>query len=167
VGGLRPGRKARFAKRLQPERLWPEVQLKAMTRLADFDRWGEAVLCGLGHRPATFIEAYRANCRSAYEQTLEESPVVFALIAALDRHLTLHCSPTELLRILNRFKPEHATAGTGWPRTPSALSRLLRLLAPQLRGIGINCAMTREHNGRVITVFRPGLKSRMEPKAPG
>jgi hypothetical protein len=40
-------------------RLWPEVQLKTMTRMADFDRWGEAVMCGLGHRAGTFLEAYR------------------------------------------------------------------------------------------------------------
>jgi hypothetical protein len=148
-------------------RLWPEVQLKAMTRMADFDRWGEAVMCGLGYRAGTFVEAYRANRRSACEQALEESPVVLALTAALDRHLTLQCSPTDLLAILNRFKPAHATAGTGWPRTPWILSRLLRRLAPQLRGVGIQFAVSQEHNGRVITVFRPGLKSRMEPTAPG
>jgi hypothetical protein len=148
-------------------RFWPEVQLKAMTRMADFDRWGEAVMCGLGYPAGTFVGAYRANRRSACEQALEESPVVLALTAALDRDLGLQCSPTELLRILNRFKPEHATAGTGWPRTPGALSRLLGRLAPQLRGIGINFTMTHEHNGRVITVFRPVPKSRMGPAPPG
>ncbi len=60
-------------------RLWPEVRLKAMTRMADFDRWGEAVMCGLGFRAGTFVETYRANRRSACEQALEESPVVVAL----------------------------------------------------------------------------------------
>jgi hypothetical protein len=136
-------------------RLWPQVQLKAMTRMADFDRWGEAVLRALGYREGTFVEAYRANRRLACERALEESPVVTAVRASLERHTALHCSPTDLLRILNDFKPEHATGGTGWPKTPWALSRVLRRLAPQLRGIGIDFATTVEHSGRVITLVRP------------
>jgi hypothetical protein len=97
--------------------------------------------------------------RDAYNpaRALEESPVVTAVKAVLERHPALHCSPTDLLRILNDFKPQRATTAKGWPKTHWALSRALRRLAPQLRGIsiGVDFATTVEHRGRIITLVRP------------
>ena len=58
----------------------PDVPLAGLSRLADAERWGEAVARGLGWAPGTFTSTLRANRAEANELTLEESPVAVALI---------------------------------------------------------------------------------------
>ncbi len=146
-------------------RLRPEVRLRALSRMADLERWGEAVVRGLGWAPGTFVDAYQANRRATCEQALEDSPLFVALTSALDSYRSLHCSATELLGILDGFRPEHASVATGWPKSPWGLSTMLRRLAGQLRTIGIDCTAARSHSGRVITVARSEAESQTQQPA--
>jgi hypothetical protein len=134
-------------------RLSPEVCLGAHSRMADIDRWGEAVARGLGWPAGTFVDAYHANRRSACAGLLEEVPVVAALTAMLAIQRVFEETPTELLRHLSEYRPESALGAT-WPSSPWALSKLLRRLAPQLRETGIVVAFTQGHLGRKVTVGR-------------
>jgi hypothetical protein len=135
-------------------RFWPAVELDALSRMADLDRWGEAVLRALHAPPGTFVNAYRANRRSACADALEESPVAAALVAYLAREPAVEVTPTELLRILTVFRPAHASAATGWPMSPWALSKILRRLAAPLRETGISVAFRQAHRGRVVRIAR-------------
>ncbi len=135
-------------------RFWPEVRLGALSRMADLDRWGEAVTRGLGSEDGTFLCAYRANRRAACEHSLEESPLFTALTTAIESYRSLHCSATELLTILAQFKPNHASAATDWPKSPRALSVMLRRLATQLRAMGIYCTVSRSNTTRFFTIAR-------------
>jgi putative DNA primase/helicase len=77
---------ARFApNRSRKSSLWPNIELSTLSRMADLDRWGEAVMRGLGEPPGTFIAAYRANRRAACADVLEQSPVAAALVTMLAR----------------------------------------------------------------------------------
>ncbi len=143
-------------------RYWSEIQLRTLSRMADLDLWGEAVARGLGWPPGTFVDAYQANRRAASEQALEDSPLFIALTGALEAYRSLHCSATELLGILNGFRPEHASAAAGWPKSPWALSTMLRRLAGQLRATGIECATARSRSERVITIARAEAESPFE-----
>ncbi len=135
-------------------RFRPEVQLGALSRMADLDRWGEAVARGLGWDAGTFLGAYRANRRATCEQALEDTPLFVALTSALDSYRSLHCTATELLDMLDAFRPVHASAATGWPRSPRALSTMLRRLAGQMRAIGVDCMTSRSNGVRFITIAR-------------
>jgi hypothetical protein len=144
-------------------RLWPTVELDALSRMADLDRWGEAVLRSLDAPPGTFVDAYRANRRSACADALEESPVAAALGAAVARQSAFEVTPTELLQILTTFRPAHASAATGWPNSPWALSKTLRRLAAPLRETGIHVTFRQAHLGRVVRIARARLEQQRAP----
>jgi hypothetical protein len=135
-------------------RFWPEVELSTLSRMADLDRWGEAVMRGLGEAPGTFIAAYRANRRAACADVLEQSTVAAALVAMLAHHHAFEGAPAKLLEVLNSARPAHASAATGWPSSPWALSKILRRLATQLRETGISVTFARTNSGRFIRVER-------------
>jgi hypothetical protein len=140
-------------------RLWPEVQLPELSRMADTERWGEAVARGLGWAPGTFVMAYKGNRDSASADVLEDSTLAVAIIFQLSRHGAFRGTPTTLLdRLcagLNR-----SAAGRQWPKTPSDLSRMLGRLAPQLRTVGVNVEFVRERTQRLITITGTDRPSR-------
>jgi hypothetical protein len=137
----------------------PEVELTEMSRMADLDRWGEAVLRGLGSPPGTFVDAYHSNRVSACADALEPSPLVTALFGLLAKQPAVRLYPRTLLLALGPFRPKPASLSTGWPSSPWALSVALRRLAPQLREIGILVESTRRHGQRIITVARRGAET--------
>jgi hypothetical protein len=59
---------------------------------------------------------------------------------------------SELLHDLTRRMPQNITRSAGWPKTPHALSCLLRRLAPQSRAIGIDVTFERHKSARLIRV---------------
>ena len=135
-------------------RLWPEVRLPELSRMADVDRWGESVARALGHPPGTFIAAYRANRKSACQRVLEDVPIFAALSKALDTSGLIEGTPTEVLLRLTDHLPFKQSAQSGWPRSPVAFSRLLHRMTPQLRAIGIIVRFHRGYHGRIITIVR-------------
>ena len=76
-------------------------------------------------------------------------PVAFVALEPV-----VEVTPTELLRILTVFRPAHASAATGWPNSPWALSKILRRLAAPLRETGISVAFRQAHLGRVVRIAR-------------
>jgi hypothetical protein len=133
-------------------RFWRDVELSTLSRMADLDRWGEAVARGLGWPPGTFLAAYYANRRSACAWALEQVPLAAALNAMLTRGGAVECTPTQLLGVLNNFRPKRMSAAPGWPKSPWALSKTLRRLAAQLRTIGIVVTFARRYDARIIRI---------------
>jgi hypothetical protein len=129
-----------------------DIRLARLSRLADAERWGEAVGRGLGWAPATFSSALEANRAEANEWTLEESPVAVALIDLSIRCPFFRGTMQELLQTLANLSPSSAGRSADWPKSPRLLSVKLRQLAPQLRSIGIDVEFVREHEGRFVTV---------------
>ncbi len=82
--------------------------------------------------------------------------------ALFDRAARAGYPATELLGILNAFRPQHSSAAAGWPKSPWALSTMLRRLAGQLRATGIECATARSRSERVITIARAEAESPFE-----
>jgi hypothetical protein len=130
----------------------PDIRLARLSRLADAERWGEAVGHGLGWAPATFSSALEANRAEANEWTLEESPVAVALIDLSIRCPFFRGTMQELLQTLANLSPSSAGRSADWPKSPRLLSVKLRQLAPQLQSIGIDVEFVREHEGRFVTV---------------
>lgn len=125
----------------------PDVEAKPgadLSRMADFEQWGEAAEGPLGLAPGTFAEAYAASREAANHTALESSPVVAALLRLLDQKdqkaaRTLRedgYTATDLLEQLGWIDPELKKA-PGWPKTPRVLSQILKRVAPNLRQVGI------------------------------
>jgi hypothetical protein len=128
----------------------PEVERKLdaeLSRMADFEQWGEAAEVPLGLKAGTFAEAYAANQADATQVALESSPLVAALLKWLGQ-----CpGPKEetasgLLEILRNVDTFLAKA-PGWPKTPRVLSQILKRVAPNLRQIGIEAAQDTRGGG--------------------
>jgi hypothetical protein len=141
-------------------RALPEVQPSRLSRLADAERWGEAVARGLGWAPAAFTSSLGENRAEANEWTLEESPVAVALIDLSIRCASFRGTMQELLPALASLAPASAVRSCHWPKSPRALSVKVRQVAPQLRSIGIDVELRRETRGRFVTVAMSGEKGR-------
>jgi len=116
----------------------PQTDLPALPRMADFAKWGEAVIRGLGGQPRSFLTRYNDNRRAACDAVLDDCPVAEALRRMVDS-LEGPCQVTAsgLLRTLASDTPQSVTRMAEWPKTPRSLSCLLRRIAPQLRMAGI------------------------------
>ncbi len=133
-------------------RVLPNLQLSGLSRMADAERWGEAVARGLGWAPGTFTNTLTANRAAANESALEESPVAVTLIDLAIRCPLFRGTMQELLQTLSALSRSNTTRSADWPKSPRALSVKLRHLAPQLRSIGIDVEFVRDGQSRIITV---------------
>jgi putative DNA primase/helicase len=117
----------------------PEIERRPdaeLSRMADFEQWGEAAEVSLGLEPGTFAQAYAANRESATQTVLESSPLIEALLKYLQSSPTLEYTASELLGHLSAVYTDEARK-PGWPKTPRVLSQILRRVAPNLRQIGV------------------------------
>jgi hypothetical protein len=139
-----------------------DVRLAGLSRLADAERWGEAVTRGLGGAAGTFSSALGTNRAEANEWTLEESPVAMALIDLAIRCPLFRGTMEELLQALTAVSATASVRSADWPKSPRALSVKVRQLAPQLRSIGIDVEFRRETTGRFMTVAMAADENRSD-----
>jgi len=134
-------------------KVWPTVKIPALPRMADFAQWGEAVCRGLGWEAGLFLSEYNANRRDASLAALDDSPVGEAVRGLMDyTEQTWHGTASELLSLLGRFTAPHVRSSGRWPKSPLALSVMLRRISPQLGMIGISVKFDRGRDARLITL---------------
>jgi hypothetical protein len=151
----------------------PTVKLSTLPRMADFGVWGEAVCRGLGNKANEFLNAYSSNRKQANESVLEDSPVVpfIRKLASEAKWVDEKWEGTssELLNKLSTLAADKIAESNRWPKSPRALSGILRRLAPSLRVIGIMVEFTLEGHAktRTITIKRaPPENACTQPSAP-
>ncbi len=135
----------------------PAIKPPVLPRMADFAVWAMAVETALGWDPATFMEAYTGNRDAVNALALESSPVA-SVVCEQAASGKWEGTATELLQALNARTDDAIQRQKSWPRSPRALSGILRRLAPNLRAVGVEVDFSREAGGkrrRMITV-KPG-----------
>jgi hypothetical protein len=134
-------------------REFPSVRLATLPRMADFARFGEAVGRGLGWPDGTFLSAYLNNRREATASKLEESPLATVLLQQLEQRKEFDWTmpPTEALYCFTKWVEKKVAASPRWPKTPEALGKEMRSLAPLLREHGLFVAFSRNRHTRLIT----------------
>jgi hypothetical protein len=136
-------------------RMLPDVKLSALPRMADFARWGEAVMRGLGWAPGAFLDRYYHNRRAAVNAVLQSVDVAQALCGVIDSAGgTWRGTASELLDVLPRHTEPGATKNARWPKTPSHLSVAIRRILPQLRTIAITVEFEIIDKTRIMTISR-------------
>jgi DNA polymerase-1 len=114
-------------------RTLPDVKLTRLPRMADFARFAEACLRGIGVRPGAFLEAYEANRADVNVLALESC--LFAPFL-LRPGFKFEGTAATLLARLNELADEQTRKTKGWPLTPQAMGNALRRAAPNLKKAG-------------------------------
>jgi len=137
------------------------TKLAVLPRMADFATWVCAACPALGFTREDFLNRYQENRQQVHELVLEASPVagqVKALASKLGDGVEWSGTPTELLEKLNGQASDSVQHQKGWPKSASALSSKLKLVAPNLRAMGVTYSSGRagSHNTqrRLITISR-------------
>jgi len=120
-------------------RLYPDIHLVELPRLADFARWGEAIARALGYPEGAFLSAYLQSIEGQNRQVLEGSAVATAVLALMDGRDGWHDTMGELLGelqvVAERLRIDiHSRT---WPKAPNALGRELRVVRTTLRDAGV------------------------------
>ncbi len=146
---------------------WDEVHLDRAPRMADFARWVVAAEPALGWPAGSFLRAYAGNRDAIHELALDASLIVEPLRVLLEAG-DWQGTATNLLDRLGAIAGEAAAHRRGWPRNPTALSRELARLAPNLRAVGIEVDRARGTHGRRSIALRavPETPSPASPVSP-
>jgi hypothetical protein len=115
----------------------PTIKLTNKQRMADFERFGEAVARALGFEEGEFQRQYSELVRAGIDRALESN----AVAQVLDKYLGERVTPWswqgtagQLYKLLNnQYIPDRGN----WPRSPKGLADQLRRIAPAYRAKGI------------------------------
>ncbi len=136
-------------------RLFPEVQLDRLLRMADFTRWGEAVGRGLGWGEGAFLDDFEQNQNIASVSALEACPVASAVRKLMESQPAWAGTATALLQLLrSKFVDESIARSNEWPKKPNVLSNKLKRTAPALRNEGVNIEFGTSGKQRAISIIR-------------
>lgn len=152
-------------------RVYPDLVLPELPRMADFAAWGAAVAEALRQtatvngRPLrgadAFLAAYRENVGRQTEEVLESDPVARAVRDLVQERGTWEGTASDLFAA---FKVNHddemRAKDGGWPRRPDGLSRRLEVLHSTLADAGVTLRRSREGKNRTrkITLERASEK---------
>ncbi len=114
-----------------------QVELPRLPRMADFAVLAEAVGRGLGWSAEAFLDAYELNRDEQNSAALDSSTLYEPLKSMLREQRCFEGTCQALLDRLADEADSKQAKSKGWPKTPRALSGMLRRLTSNLRREGI------------------------------
>jgi putative DNA primase/helicase len=137
----------------------PKVKLADQPRMADFALLGTAVESVLGLPSGTFRRAYSLNRQNAMAVALEACPYASQISELATK--SWQGSATKLLKKLDGMVDEETRRRRSWPKSPKALSGMLRRLSPALRTAGVEIEFDRDNTrNRNKTILIRQLRSK-------
>lgn len=131
-----------------------------LPRMADFAQWAIAAGTAFGWEPGAFLAAYQDNIAKAVTLALDQHPIVPVLRAFAEDNEFWTGSMTELLGALsNEAAGTDARRAKNWPGSASALSNLLKRLAPALAATGVGVDIDRMNGGKRLRYVELTFKS--------
>lgn len=137
--------------------VYPSITLPRKPRMADFAVWGSAITEALGRSRQVFLDAYERNIASQNEELLDEHPIAVAIMHRLAPGAEWDGNATELHRDLKETLKEIGGDGGAQqlPKNPSALSKELNKIKPNLADAGISIErLQRSGRSRVLRIRR-------------
>lgn len=144
-------------------RIYPNVKIPRLPRMADFCTWGYAIAESLGIGGESFLKAYEENISSANEQAIYNSPVASAIIAFMDGRTewsgTTSTLWNELQTVAEKIRVD--VKAKSWPKAANALTRRLNQTKSNLADAGIKFIDGHDSttNKSLIIFFREGIKN--------
>lgn len=155
-------------------RVYPDLILEELPRMADFAAWGaaaaEALRLRVGDRSGAdaFLSAYTENVGRQTEEVLEADPVARAVRDFAQERGTWTGTASDLLAALSPKHGEEMKAKDGgWPRRADGLSRRLEVLHSTLADAGVSLRRSREGKSRTrtLTLSTRAVDSRADASA--
>lgn len=138
-------------------RIYDDIKLDRLGRMADFTRWGYAIAEAAGIGGEKFLNAYINNQNRANEEALESNPIALAIIKLMNELVSnsWEGTITKLLWELNRVATRENinTYSKLWAKEANVLSRRLKEIKSNLEQVGINYVIKHHSEGKVITII--------------
>jgi hypothetical protein len=107
--------------------------------MADFAKWAIAGEVTLGFTSGSFLAAYDSNRQTGLETALEASPVATAVCKLMETRDLWEGTASDLLKALESLTDERTIRSRNWANNSRSLGKTLARIAPDLRGVGIEC----------------------------
>lgn len=130
-------------------KLYKNVKLNKVPRMADFTFWGCAIAEALGFSQDEFLKIYYANIDQQNDEAIEESSVAMAILSFMKNRVEWEDSASVLFQQLDLIAESENLndRGSGWPGSASALSREINQMSANLGEKNIYIE-SRQSNGR-------------------
>ena len=136
-------------------KLYPNIKLNRLTRMADFCRWGYAIAEAMGGKGDSFMKEYKANQDIQNTEAINSDVVAFLIVEFMrDR-------PAWTGRISDLLVEIKITADkqginhniSSMPKAPNSLSRRIKEVRSNLENVGITFEISmKRSNGTYITL---------------
>lgn len=148
-------------------RIYPQVQLQSLPRMADYCRWGYAIAEAIGYGGEAFIDAYHKNISRANESAINEDPVAAAVIAFMREYEEWEGYIAELLRKLERVAGDEKIniKARRWPKAAHILTTRLKEVKSNLEEVGITFERKHDGGGTRIRLVNTEKVSRKQDRA--
>ncbi len=153
-------------------RKWKEqnrpLNLKGLSRMADWTEYGEIVSRCMGNENEKFLKAYYKNIDLQIEEVLESSALAIVVRDFIACMNVSSETPTKLLNLLDAKAQTLGinTKSTTWPKGASQLSRKLKELVTSLREVGIEVEWSKEPKTKTRVIIIRNLSSPSSPPSP-
>ncbi|MFE8696507.1 hypothetical protein ACFYKT_09180 [Cytobacillus sp. FJAT-53684] len=139
-------------------KIFPNVKLDKLPRMADFTHWGYAIAEALGIGGERFLQAYRKNRNQSNEEAISSHPVAATIVALMRNNQTWSGSISSLLSELERIA-EHEKINTkvkNFPKAAHILSRRLKEVKSNLEDVGITFEIRHAGDFKKISIQKSG-----------
>ena len=135
-------------------KIYPNVKLSKLPRMADFSHWGYAIAQALGNLGETFLDEYKCNYNKQNIEAINSDIVATLLIAFMKEKEIWKGKVSELLKELTYLadREKIKTKTNDFPSQANLLSRKLNSLKSNLKSIGIDFKSESKSDATYITI---------------
>lgn len=150
----------------EARRIYPEVEIDRLSRMADFTKWGYAVIEGMGKNGQKFLNAYFRNKGKSNQEILKSNPLAAAVVTMMRDKVEKKGLFSEMLRDLEKVASRHSInmLSNLWPASASALSRRLKEIKSNLEDAGIKYSRRKKASGKELKFVNENAKNKIKPK---
>jgi hypothetical protein len=139
-------------------RLYPNIHLNELPRMADFAKWGYAIAEVIGVGGGNFLDLYQANLGKINDAAVEADPVATLIVEMMKVSPSFEGTMRGLLEKLNAsltFSEALAvnTRSRLWPKDAHALSKHLTRIKSNLLEVGITFEKYTSNGARIRITY--------------
>lgn len=133
-------------------KIYPNVKLQVMPRMADFTRVGYAIAEALGGMGEQFIKDYSKNRNTQDIEILNESPIATAIYLFLQEHKKWEGTASGFLKEVTAYSAKIGidSSDPSFPRFPNVLIRRINEIKNILLNFGIEFKTIRKASGCIV-----------------
>jgi len=135
-------------------RIYPDVKVENLPRMADFCRWGCAIAIALGYEKEDFLEAYGVNVHRQNQVVVNTNVLAQAVLIFMEDKAEWSGFMGELYKALKALVEDPKEDET-FPKYPNKMRSHFERIAPNLKEYGIEVFIAKNHTekGTSVTII--------------